>query len=101
MKRNTFLALFITSHILCVILQIHKHTLFIRESFIKQKHEKVKTELAHEQQRLTQQLYLLRDYQAIEAFARNTLNMKPIQIHAIKQIQVTKEIQPNTPLAQT
>ncbi|MCX5925468.1 MAG: cell division protein FtsL [Candidatus Dependentiae bacterium] len=86
MKQAPYIPFLIAVQIICIILHIHKHTLFIKESYIKQKNEKIKNELEHEHQQLTQQLCALRDYSSIEAFARTTLHMKPAHIHQIKKL---------------
>lgn len=86
MKKNISIPFLVTVHIICIVLHIHKHTLFIKESYIKQKNEKIKNELEHERQQVTQQLCALRDYASIETFARTTLNMKPVNIHQIKRL---------------
>lgn len=88
-RKNTLIALVIATHLVYSMLHIHKQTLFIKESYRKQKNEKIKAELDHELRQLTQQLYRLRDYAHIELFARNTLHMRPIQLRHIKKLRVS------------
>jgi len=87
MKKNTFIALFITTHIVFIALQIHKHTLFIKESFRKQKNEKEKLKLEQNQQELTHELYALRNQGAIKKFAEKKLHMKPIRLNQVKTLK--------------
>lgn len=86
MKRATFIPLYIAAHIIGVVLHIHKHTLFIKESYTKQKNETLKSELIHKQQQITHQLYSLRDYAHISSYARTALHMQPIHINQIKKL---------------
>lgn len=89
LRKNTLITLIIATHIVYSVLHIHKQTLFIKESYRKQKNEKIKNELDHELRQLTQQLHRLRDYAHIELFARNSLHMRPIQLHHIKKLSTT------------
>jgi cell division protein FtsL len=87
MKRSSaFTPLIIVITITGILLHIHKRTLFIQESYARQKNERMKNELEHEYQYLTQQLHALHSYQQIESYARNTLRMQPVHIHQIKHI---------------
>ncbi|MDP3889033.1 MAG: cell division protein FtsL [bacterium] len=87
MKKNSFIALFIATHIVFIVLQIHKHTLLIKESFRKQKKEKTKTTLEQQEQNLVHELYALRNQNNIKKFAEQKLNMKPVRLNQIKTLR--------------
>ena len=40
MKKNSFITIVITTHIILIFLQVHKHTLFIKNSYHQQQCEK-------------------------------------------------------------
>ena len=83
MKKNSFLTFFITAHIVLIFLQVHKHTLFIKNSYKQQLYEKRITECAEKKQHLLQALHLLKDRDTIKAVAYNKLKMRP---YTLKQI---------------
>lgn len=79
-------SLFFSVQILLIIAHIYKQTLFIKESYVQQKLEITKKELDQEKQRLTQELYLLQNYDTLATYARDTLKMEPLNIHHIKKL---------------
>lgn len=88
MKKNTFITFFITAHIVLIFLQVHKHTLFIKNSYNQQQYEKKIIALKERKQILTQELHAMKDREAIKKFAHNKLNMRP---YTLKQIQKLSE----------
>ena len=86
MKKNYFLSFFITLHIILIFLQIHKHTLFIENSYTIQEYEKKIATLIEKKQMLNQELHALKDREAIKKYAHNTLGMRPYTLKQIKKI---------------
>jgi len=86
MKKTTFISLFIFAHIFFIVLQIHKHSQIIKESYRKQKNEQLKNELIQKKELLTHQLYTLKNRSTIQEFATEQLAMKPINLKQIKKI---------------
>ncbi len=84
MKRNAFIAVFITAHIIFIFLQVHKHTQFVTFTYKQQKLEKKQNTLQQEKQLLTQQLYALKDRDTIKKFARKTLKMRPVRLNQVE-----------------
>ncbi len=88
MKKNTFIVLFITAHILFIFLQVHKHTQFVKSTYAQQKHEKKQSTLKRKKQSLVQQLYALKDRDTIRKYAKNTLKMRPIRLNQVKNMRL-------------
>lgn len=86
MKKNYFLALFISAHILFIFLQIHKYTLFIKNSYNQQQYEKKIVTLTEKKQQLTQELHALKDRERIKKYAHEKLNMHPYTLNQIKKL---------------
>ena len=86
MKRSLFISLFIGTNIFFVFLQIHRHSLFIKVSYEKQRQEKIKTELAQKKQNLIHELYSLKDRGAIKKFAEAELGMHKVKLNQIKKL---------------
>jgi cell division protein FtsL len=86
MKKNSFITLFITAHILLIFLQIHKHTLFIKNSYNHQQCEKKLALLQEKKQTLTQELYELKDRENIKKYAQNKLKMRPYALNQVKKL---------------
>lgn len=89
MKKNSFITLFITAHILLIFLQIHKHTLFIKNSYNHQQCEKKLALLQEKKQTLTQELYALKDRDNIKKYAQNKLKMRPYALSQVKKLPTT------------
>jgi hypothetical protein len=83
MKKPSFITFFITAHIIFIFLQVHKHTLFIKNNYHQQLSEKNIFVLQEKKQKLTQELHVLKDRDAIKKFAYEKLHMRP---YALKQI---------------
>jgi len=88
MKKNYFITTFITAHIILIILQIHKHTLFIKNSYNQQQCEKKLIALTEKKQTLTQELYALKDRENIKKYAQAKLNMQPYALNQVKKLDV-------------
>jgi hypothetical protein len=86
MKKNTFITFFITAHIVLIFLQVHKHTLFIKNSYNQQHYEKKIIALKERKQILTQELHAMKDREAIKMFAHNKLNMRPYSLQQIQKL---------------
>lgn len=86
MKKNTFITFFITAHIVLIFLQVHKHTLFIKNSYNQQQYEKKIIALKERKQILTQELHALKDREAIKRFAHNKLHMRPYTLQQIQKL---------------
>lgn len=86
MRRSFFFAVFITAHIIFIFLQIHKHALFIKQSYRKQKNEKLRNNLHSEKDSLNHQLQLLENHTSIKKYAQNKLAMVPVKLSQIKKV---------------
>jgi cell division protein FtsL len=86
MKKNYFITFFITSHILLIFLQIHKHTLFIKHNYEQQQCEKKIATLTEKKQILTQELHALKDRENIKKYAQNKLGMRPYTLKQVKKL---------------
>ncbi len=89
MKKHSFITLFITAHILIIFLQIHKHTLFIKNSYNHQQCEKKIASLTEKRQTLTQELYALKDRDNIKKYAQDKLKMRPYALNQVKKLPIT------------
>ncbi len=85
-KKNLFLIFFITTNVGFFFLQIKKQMLFIKESFRKQKNERVLAMKEQEQQKLMNQLYTTQNKADIKQYAHHTLHMKPVQLTQVKKL---------------
>jgi len=86
MKKNTLITVIIIVHIVFVFLQIHKHTLSIKNNYQQQVYEKKIIQLKEQKQLLTQELHALKNRDAIKKFAYNTLNMRPYSLSQIQKL---------------
>lgn len=86
MKKKSFLTVFISAHIILIFLQIHKHTLFIKNSYNHQLCEKKLATLTEKKQTLTQELYALKDRENIKKYAQEKLNMRPYALNQVKKL---------------
>ena len=69
-----------------IFLQVHKHTLFIKNNYKQQLFEKNIAALKEKKQKYTQELHALKDREAIKKFARNTLHMRPYTLNQITKL---------------
>ena len=86
MKKVAFISLFIITHITFIFLQIHKHMAFIKQSFAKQKNERLLESLHEKKQEIINQFYALKNRATIKTFAQQNLQMNPIHLHQIKRL---------------
>ena len=63
---------------------------FIKQSFRKQKNERLLAQLKQEKQALTNQLYMVQNRSDITQFAQKELNMTPMRLSQIKRIHHDK-----------
>ncbi len=89
MKQSRFLTIFITTHVLFILLQIHKHTQIVRHSYQKQEFEQQLALLSEKKEQLTHMLCGLKSHDTIHNYAQTTLGMKPIKLNQIKKIQTS------------
>ncbi len=87
MKKNSFLTIFISAHIILIFLQIHKHTLLVKNSYNQQQCEKKIATLTDKKQTLTQELYALKDRENIKQYAQNNLHMRPYKLSQVKKLR--------------
>lgn len=86
MKKNSFLTIFISAHIFLIFLQVHKHTLFIKNSYNQQQCEKKLAALTEKKQTITQELHALKDRENIKKYAQEKLNMRPYALNQVKKL---------------
>lgn len=86
MKKKSFITTIIALHILLIFLQIHKHTLFIKNSYNQQQCEKKLAALTEKKQTLTQELHALKDRDNIKKYAQTKLNMRPYALNQVKKL---------------
>jgi cell division protein FtsL len=86
MKKISFLTTFISAHIILIVLQIHKHTLFIKNSYNHQQCEKKIIALTDKKQTLTQELHAMKDRDNIKKYAQSKLNMRPYALNQVKKL---------------
>jgi len=86
MKRSPIIPLFIGVHLLCMVLQIYKHSLFVQASYTKQKYELARESLLQEKQQLTQELQVLKNRTSIKQFAQAKLHMDTLKLKQIKRL---------------
>jgi len=86
MKRNLFALLFIGTHIIFIVLQIHRHTLYIQYSYQKQKNEKMYDNLLKQQEMLAYELHTLHNNETIKKYAQNELGMMPTNLKHIRKV---------------
>lgn len=86
MKRSTFIAIFISTHLGFVFLHIHKHTQFVKQTYTKQKNERHLASLEVKKQQLLQELHMAKNHSRIKEFAKTNLNMAPVRLSQIKKV---------------
>ena len=89
MKKNSFITIVITTHIALIFLQVHKHTLFIKNSYNQQQCDKKIALLTEKKQTLTQELYALKDRENIKKYAQNKLKMRPYALNQVKKLRTS------------
>jgi len=89
MKQSRFLTIFITSNVLFILLQIHKHTQIVRHSYKKQELEQQLLLLSEKKEQLTHILCSNKNHNTIYRYAQENLAMKPLQLSKIKKIALS------------
>ena len=85
MKKHSFITLFIGVHVLFIFMHIHKHMQFIKQSFCKQKNERLRIELVHKKQELINQLYAEKNRADVKQFAQDH-GLKSIRLNRVKRV---------------
>ena len=88
MKKGTVVSIFIFTQIGFVFLQIHKHMLFIKCSFSKQKNERCLAQLEQKKVTLRNQFYVVQNKSDIQQFAQDKLALQPSKIKQIKRVSL-------------
>jgi cell division protein FtsL len=86
LKKYTFITLFIALHLFFIALQIHKQSMFMKNSYEKQRLEQKRKQLYTRKQELEQQIAELHNLDTIKQFAQEQLNMQPIERKQIKKL---------------
>ena len=86
MKKLTLIIIFIGSHIIFIFLQIHKHSLFIKNSYQRQKNETVQESLLQKKQELLHNLHVLKEQSRVKQFAHENLDMDTVTLRQLKKI---------------
>ncbi len=85
MKKTTFISLFIGTHLCLIVMQIHKHSQFVKASYEKQKYEQEIESLVQQEQNLSQQLYAAKNLEETKKYAA-AQNMHKLKIHQVKKL---------------
>lgn len=91
MKRSPIIPLFISVHLMCMVLQIYKHSLFVQASYTKQKCELERETLLQEKQQLTQTIQTLKNRTSIKQYAQAKLHMDTLKLKQIKRLNDHEE----------
>lgn len=85
------MSLFVGTHIVFVILLIHKQSYIVKLSFTKQRLEKKKLELIEQKKNLTNRLIALQNPSSIKQYASSRLGMRPVSLDRIKKLSKYEE----------
>lgn len=91
MKRSPIIPVFIGVHLVCIVLQIYKHSLLVQASYAKQKYELARASLLQEKQQFTQELQALKNRTAIKQYAEAKLHMDTLKLKQIKRLNDHEE----------
>ena len=86
MKKHTFITLFIVLHLLLIVLQIYKQSMFVKHSYEKQRLEQERKQLLAHKQKLEQQLAEFHNPDVVKQFALHELGMQPVQRKQIQKL---------------
>ena len=89
MKKVVFFTLFVVVHIGFFFLEINKQMQLVKESFTKQKNERIVAALEQKKQALTNELYSLQNKATVKKFAQKTLGLEPVGLAQIKHLDDT------------
>ncbi len=85
MKKYSFFMIFMVTQLGLIFLQIHKHMQFIKQSFRKQKNERLLVECTHKKEELINQLYAEQSRTDIGQFAKDH-GLKSAKLSQVKRI---------------
>ena len=86
MKKTLFFTLFIVTHIGFFFLQINKQMQLVKESFDKQKNERMVASLEQKKQKLANELNSLSNKSDIKEYAQKKLDLKPVRLAQVKPL---------------
>jgi cell division protein FtsB len=86
MKKQLFIAFFISAHLFFVGFQIDKQSRLMKLSYTKQAYEQKNKELKAQKQKLINHLHTLQNHQKIKAFASSELGMQPLFLKNLKHL---------------
>jgi cell division protein FtsL len=86
MKRSLFISLFVSVHILFVLLVIHKQNNFIALSYEHQRKHKEILKLQDRKKQLDRERYMLTSHEYVKQFAQTKLGMQPVRMSQIRKI---------------
>lgn len=86
MKNKQWLGVFIGVHIIFAVVQIHKSSRFIQESYRTQLCEAMHKELEHTKQELTYKLTAIQSRAAVKQFAQQNLGMRSMSLNQIHRL---------------
>jgi cell division protein FtsL len=86
MKRSLFITLFVSVHILFVLLIIHKQNNFIALSYENQRTQKRILELQDSKKILLREQYALTSHEHVKKFAQTKLGLEPVKMSQIKRL---------------
>lgn len=89
MKRSPFILVFIGVNLFFVSFLVYKNSRIVELSFQKQQHEKNKTALLKEKDRLQQQLCVVQNRSAIKQYAKKELKMEKMSPQQIRSLPET------------
>jgi hypothetical protein len=85
MKKYSFFTLFAFTQLVFVFLQIHKHMQFIKQSFRKQRNERMLVEYTHNKQDLMNKLYAQQSREDIGQFAQKN-GLQAAKLSQVKRV---------------
>lgn len=85
MKKKTFIALFVSTHLVFILLVIFKQNKFISLTYQKQRKETLKESLIERKKELTQKVYA-HNHAQVKQYARKRLHMEPLSINQVRKI---------------
>ena len=86
MGRRLFATVFISTHVLFVVLYIWQQSRVVRLSFENQSKERKIAELLRDKDRLSCQLLALNDHKNIKKFAETNLGMKHLKLAQLRKL---------------
>jgi hypothetical protein len=90
MGKKGFLILFLGTHLVFVVLQIHKHSKLVKLAYTKQKIELERTAMLKYRACLMQRLQMAKNLDNIKQYACDTLGMQQLSLGSIKKLRGDK-----------